>query len=82
MAKGLIFNDARVRASTTTCYALLATSMWYELTPFIQSVRLQFGSDTRDNTVMGNTTRSEVRALKTATSNIPQPMPNSFPARR
>jgi len=67
MATGLIFNDARVQASTTTCYWLTATSQWYDLTPFVQSVRINLESDVRDNTVMGMSYRSQLRALKTAT---------------
>jgi hypothetical protein len=80
MATGMIFNDARVRLTTTTCYWFgstytngastangMATSMYYDITPFTQSVRLALDSEPRDNTVMGNTYRKQLTALRSAT---------------
>lgn len=71
MATGLIFNDARVVVSTATCHEpLLTSSGMYDISAFVQRVAITGGSDTRDNTVMGMTFRSELTALRTATIEI------------
>jgi len=71
MATGLIFNNARVMVSTATCHEpLLASSGMYNLSTFVQRVAITGGSDTRDNTVMGMSYRSEMTALRTAVIEI------------
>lgn len=80
MATGMIFNDARVRLTTTTCYWLgstytnggstandMNTTYYYDISPFTQSVRIAMDSETRDNTVMGATFRKQLTALRSAT---------------
>lgn len=83
MATGMIFSNARVRLTTTTCYWLgssfnngastangLNTCMYYDISPFTQSVRVTFDSETRDNTVMGASYRKQMTALRSGTFEV------------
>ena len=68
MATGVILKDAFVRLSTTTCYDLTsASTQYYNLSGFTQSVEIATEAETRDNTVFGAEFRSEKRALRRAT---------------
>jgi len=68
MATGLVLANARVLISTATCNEpLLASSGMYDISAFIQQVRINLESELRDNTVMGMSYRSQIPALRSAT---------------
>ena len=68
MATGMIFNNARVLISTATCNEpLLASSGMYDVSAFMQQVRINLDAELRDNTVMGMSYRSQIPALRSAT---------------